>query len=204
MGRRHGATPRGGRTLACLTGCAGVPRRQGRGRPCACLVSRLPGGMDGRTLLLWQERAHTLPVWHEPCYSAAPMLFLRWLATSMGLLRLIPLRYRARPAESSTRDVCSRTRQKILAIAMEIATFPSYVTWYEPMLILRGWLSCQALGTAVVRRPIRPQRGRGWLLEHQCSEVGVAGMPFALITGEPRRASGCEAGGRGWCRGERM
>ena len=44
----------------------------------------LTWSLDGRTLLLSEERTNTIPIAHKSCHSAAPMLSLPWLALSVG------------------------------------------------------------------------------------------------------------------------
>src|SRR5262249_1895153 len=43
----------------------------------------LTWSLDGRTLLLSEERTNTIPIAHKPCHSAAPMRSLPWLDPSV-------------------------------------------------------------------------------------------------------------------------
>ena len=46
----------------------------------------LTWSLDGRTLLLSEERTNTIPIAHKPCYSAAPLLSLPGLVPFVELL----------------------------------------------------------------------------------------------------------------------
>jgi hypothetical protein len=74
-----------------------------RKRHTVCLPP-LTWSMDGRTLLPSEERTDTIPILHKTCHSAAPILSLRWLATSVELLSTIDLMCRA--TNPSARVVC--------------------------------------------------------------------------------------------------
>src|ERR1700757_1759042 len=49
-------------------------------------LTPLTWSMDGRTLLLLEERTNTISILHNPCHSAAPMLSLPGLAPFVELL----------------------------------------------------------------------------------------------------------------------